>query len=292
MAASVKVSAPSKVNLHLRVYGRRPDGYHGIRSLFQAVSLADTIVVRSLKTIDIVAIEGSFDCPAQDTTVYKAVAAFRKASGIRTGLSVKVEKAVPAGAGLGGGSGDAAAVLRALDALFDTRFEKRALAAMGALVGSDVPFFFEDGCALVSGRGERVEPVAPRDDFALAIHFPGFPVGSAEAYRLLDRMRPGDSEEADPAAEALCAAYYGDPKLWPFANSFERFVAAEHPEISAILSKMRESGASFSSMSGSGSSVFGVFPTVQAAGEAVKSLAGFGGSSYLAFPLARLPALD
>ncbi|MDA8426027.1 MAG: 4-(cytidine 5'-diphospho)-2-C-methyl-D-erythritol kinase [Treponema sp.] len=292
MAASVKISAPSKINLHLRVYERRPDGFHGIRSLFQAVSLADTIVVRSLKTINTVAIEGSFDCPAQDTTVYKAITAFRNASGIGTGLSVKVEKVVPAGAGLGGGSGDAAAVLRALDALFDTRFDTKELAAMAATVGSDVPFFVEGGCALVSGRGERVDRMVSREDFALAIHFPGFPMGSAEAYRLLDRMRPEDSGEADPAAEVLKAAYYEDPKLWPFANSFEPFVAVDHPAIAAIRSKMSELGAFFSAMSGSGSSVFGVFPTARAARQAVKSLESFGGSSYLAFPLARLPALD
>jgi 4-diphosphocytidyl-2-C-methyl-D-erythritol kinase len=292
MTASVKVIAPSKVNLHLRVYKRRPDGFHGIRSLFQAVSLADEIVVRSLKTIDTIEIEGSFDCPAEDTTIYQAVQVFRQASGIRTGLSISVAKIVPAGAGLGGGSGDAAAVLRALDALFDAGFDREALAGIGAQIGSDVPFFFDGGCALVSGRGEKVESLVSREDFALAIHFPGFSISSAEAYRVLDRYRPDDSGEADPSEEALKAAYYDACGFWPFANSFERFIGGEHPLIPELRARFRRLGALFASMSGSGSSVFGVFSSAHEAGLAVDALRKEGGATYLAFPLARLPSLD
>ncbi|MGO8694513.1 MAG: 4-(cytidine 5'-diphospho)-2-C-methyl-D-erythritol kinase [Rectinemataceae bacterium] len=292
MTASVKVEAPSKVNLHLRVYKRRADGFHGIRSLFQAVSLSDDIVVRSLKTIDTIKIEGEFDCPAEDTTVYRAVSAFRRASGIRAGLSISVAKAVPAGAGLGGGSGDAAAVLRALDALFDTGFDRETLAGIGSQIGSDVPFFFEGGCALVTGRGEEVRSIASREDFVLVIHFPGFPMSSAEAYRVLDLYRLDDSDETDPTADDIKAAYYGACEHWPFANSFERFIGVSHPKISAARARLGCLGALFASMSGSGSSVFGVFASVREASLAVDALRNEEGATYLAFPLARLPALD
>jgi len=156
MAESVRVRAAAKVNLHLRVYGRRNDGFHGILSLFQAVSLADLIVIRSLKESDTIEIDGNFDCPAQDTTIYKDIVAFRKASGIRTGLSLSGDKCIPAGAGLGGGSSDAAATLTGLQSLLDGGLMPAAIEELGAGIGSDVPFFLNSAAAIVAGRGEEV----------------------------------------------------------------------------------------------------------------------------------------
>lgn len=292
MAASVRVRAPAKVNLHLRVYGRGPDGYHGILSLFQALSLSDAIVVRSLKTPDAVQVDGVFDCPPERTTFYKAAVAFREATGIRDGIAVSADKMIPAGAGLGGGSGDAAAMLRALDALFDTRLPKAELERLGASVGSDVPFFLSCGAAMVSGRGEKVEPIASREDFGLAVVFPGFPVSTAWAYALLDEARPDDSAEPDPGRDELEGAFRGPPGLWPFANSFEPVVASRHPAIAEWRERLLGLGASFAAMSGSGSSVFGVFEEPAGAEEACRRL---GPGPFRAFPcraLARPPALD
>jgi 4-diphosphocytidyl-2-C-methyl-D-erythritol kinase len=292
MAASVRVQAPAKVNLHLRVYGRRPDGFHGILSLFQALSLTDEIVVRSLKKPDAVEIDGVFDCPPERTTLFKATVAFREATGIREGLAIRADKRIPAGAGLGGGSGDAAAVLRALDALFDTRLPSDELARLGAFVGSDVPFFLYCGAAIVSGRGERVERLASRDDFAFVVVFPGFPVGTAWAYALLDAERPDDSFEPDPCKEGIAAAYIGSAASWPYANSFEPFVGARRPEILAAKDRLLAAGASFAAMTGSGSSVFGVFDDLDAADAARRAFDGTGQTAFTALPLARPPALD
>lgn len=292
MAESVRVRAAAKVNLHLRVYGRRNDGFHGLLSLFQAVSLADALVIRSLKESDTIVIDGDFDCPTSETTVHKAVAAFRGASGIRTGLSIEVDKRIPAGAGLGGGSSDAAAVLDGLNALLSGGLSRSELAVLGAGIGSDVPFFLSSAAAIVSGRGELIRPIEARDDFSIAIVYPGFPVQTKGAYALLDRERPDDADEADPAADAIAEAYRGEIAEWPFANSFEPVIGAWRPEIPKAKEILLGAGAAFASMSGSGSSVFGVFEGRESPEGALAALAKAGFEAYSAMPLARYPTLD
>jgi len=293
MAESIRVRAAAKVNLHLRVYGRRTDGFHGLLSLFQAVSLSDTFVMRSLKESDAIEIDGQFDCPASETTIYKAVEAYRRATGINTGIGLKIGKRIPAGAGLGGGSTDAAATLIGLQALLGGHMGASELAAAGASVGSDVPFFLTAAAAIVSGRGESVRPIDARDDFSMVIAFPGFAVATAGAYDLLDRERPDDSVEEDPGAEELIAAYEGDIARWPFANSFEPFIGgSRRPEIPRAKAILLEAGAAFASMSGSGSSIFGVFESGTRAERAVESLIAAGFTAYAVLPLARYPTLD
>jgi 4-diphosphocytidyl-2-C-methyl-D-erythritol kinase len=292
MAESVRVRATAKVNLHLRVYGRREDGFHGILSLFQAVSLADSIVIRSLKESDTIEILGDFDCRAESTTVHKAVVAYRAASGIRTGLSIEVDKRIPAGAGLGGGSSDAAATLIGLQSLLGGGLGPEALSAIGASIGSDVPFFLSSAAAIVSGRGESVRSVAARDDFSLVIAFPGFPVSTSGAYALLDRERPDDSVEPDPGPEELLRSYRGEIGRWAFANSFEPVIGGSRPEIPRAKSILLDAGASFAAMSGSGSSIFGVFPEGSSMGAAEARLVAEGFDVYSASPLARCSALD
>lgn len=294
MEKSVRAQAPAKVNLHLRVYGRRADGFHGLRSIFQAISLADEIVVRSLKQPERIEIDGVFDCPPEKTTFYKAIIAFREATGAREGVSVSVKKAIPAGGGLGGGSSDAASALLALDALFETRLGTAELARLGEKIGSDVPFFLYGGAALVSGRGERIRPMEARGDFSMLLVFPGFPVATPEAYRLIDEMRPDDSLEADPGETELERAYAGPPSAWPFLNSFEGPIGGAWPEIPRCLARLRTLGAPFARMSGSGSTVFGVFEDEEAVKSAMRALqkAGIPESSFVSVrPLACAPCL-
>lgn len=293
------VLAPAKINLHLRVYGRRADGFHGIRSVFQAISLADGLSVGSLKQSNKIEICGDFDCPVKATTIYKAVLAWREATGDSRGVELRVAKRIPAGAGLGGGSSDAAATLRALNALSGLGLGAERLASIGAKVGSDVPFFLFSAtvgaAALVSGRGEIVEPFPGREDFGLLLCLPGFPSSTPAAYALLDRERPDDAAEADPSAEALLGAYRGEPASWPYANSFEGPLFRAYPALAEAAAALRFEGASFVRMSGSGSTVYGVFPTGEEAASAALRLEGRGpaGSRWLpAFPLACAPGLE
>jgi 4-diphosphocytidyl-2-C-methyl-D-erythritol kinase len=291
MAECVRVRAAAKINLHLRVYGRQNDGFHGILSLFQAVSLADTLVIRSLKESDTIEIDGDFDCPIQLTTVYKAVLAYRKVSGVESGISISVEKRIPAGAGLGGGSSDAAATLLGLESLLGAGLADDDLARLGAMIGSDVPFFLSAPAAVVTGRGEKVASFEPRYDFSLLIAFPGFSVSTAQAYAELDRERPNDSWEADPSAEALLGAYRGEISLWPFANSFEPIVGRSRSEIPRAKDYLLGAGASFAAMTGSGSSVFGIFEDVSKLSHAMEGLEAAGYMTYAASPLARSVSL-
>jgi 4-diphosphocytidyl-2-C-methyl-D-erythritol kinase len=292
MAESVRVRAAAKVNLHLRVYKRRKDGFHSILSLFQAVSLADSIVIRSLKESDTIEIDGDFNCPTETTTVYKAVVAYREASGSRTGLSLKVDKHIPAGAGLGGGSSDAAATLVGLQALLGGGLSPSTIATLGASLGSDVPFFLSAAAAIVSGRGEKISPIEARTDFSIVVAFPGFPVATDGAYALLDRERPEDANEPDLGPQELVDAYHGKIRQWPFANSFEPVIGASRPEILRAKAILLGEGASFAAMSGSGSSIFGVFEGRSGIDTVNERLAHAGFRVYESMPLARYLSLD
>lgn len=285
MEKSVRARAPAKVNLHLRVYGRRADGFHGLRSVFQAISLADDIVVRSLKQPERIEIDGVFDCPPEKTTFYKAIVAFRDATGEREGISVSVRKAVPAGGGLGGGSSDAATTLLALDALFGTGLSAASMAELGSRVGSDVPFFLYGGAALVTGRGDLVEPIPAREDYAMLLVYPGFAVSTPEAYRLLDILRPGDGPEADPGDAELREAYTRHPATWPFINSFELPLSHGQPGIGDWIARIKAAGAPFSRMSGSGSTLFGVFDDEDRALAAARSLEEAGSGQIRIVPV-------
>lgn len=292
MAGIVRVRAAAKVNLHLRVYGRRQDGYHDILSVFQAISLSDTIVIRSLKESDNIEIEGTFDCPARNTTVYGAALAYREATGDRTGLSISVDKRIPAGAGLGGGSSDAAAVLAGLELLLRGGLLHSDMTRIGASIGSDVPFFLGSAAAIVSGRGEKVDPIEARDDYSLVLAFPGEAVSTAWAYSALDAARPDDSEELDLGRDQLTEAYRGDIRRWPFANSFEIPIGRARGEIPRAKGIILASGAAFAAMSGSGNTVFGAFEDEGAARAAVQRLEEAGFRACVSSPLARCEALD
>ena len=291
MMESVRVQAAAKVNLHLRVHNRREDGFHDILSIFQAVSLMDSIIIRSLKESDTILVNGDFDCPMRSTTVYKAVEAYRGATGIKTGLEISVDKRIPSGAGLGGGSSDAASVLAGLEALLGGGLSTVEIASLGASIGSDVPFFLSATAAIVSGRGENVCPIDAREDFTIVIAFPGFPVSTSWAYAALDRTRPDDSGESDLSPEALEVAYRNDIRAWPFTNSFEAVVGSTRKEILAAKGIFLDAGASFASMSGSGSSVFGAFEGGVGVERVLASLKGSGFMAYEVSPLARCLSL-
>jgi 4-diphosphocytidyl-2-C-methyl-D-erythritol kinase len=291
MAESVRVEAPAKINIHLRVYGRREDGYHGILSLFQAVSLSDLIVIRSLKEPDLLEIDGELGCPAERSTVFRAAQAYREMTGSRKGLAISVEKRIPIGAGLGGGSSDAAATLEGLERLLRGGLGRGDLSTAAAAIGSDVPFFLEGGAAIVSGRGETIIPIPARTDYELVIVFPGVSVSTADAYRILDRERPDDSAEPDPSAEELARRYKGEPGSWTFSNSFEPAISSAHREIARAREDLLGLGASFAAMSGSGSAVFGVFGDGTEARRAAEAMGEGGREAFLAAPLARFPGL-
>lgn len=279
VSVSVRVRAAAKINLHLRVLAPMADGFHGIESIFQAVGLHDRLVVRSL-TVPGITVRGDFDCDPARTTVYKAAERYLVAAGMRSGLAIDVEKRIPVQAGLGGGSADAAAVLAALQALFGAPLDASTIHAIGASVGSDVPFFLGSGAALVTGKGETVQPIPARTDFTVLLVKPAFGSSTPDAYRRLDMARSaGEAADPEPAPDlqgpdGLEARYARDPATWGFFNSFQPVLDAMRPEYRAVREALLASGARIAMVSGSGSTVFGLFPDPDSAYRAQTALPG------------------
>ena len=287
----VAVLAPAKLNLHLQVLERRPDGFHGIVSVFQAVSLADRLELRSLKATRGVELHGSFDCPPHDNTIVRAAQAWLVAARIDAGVEIRVEKRIPAGAGLGGGSSDAAAALKGLEALFGISVGEKTLSDIARAVGSDVPFFLGAPRALVTGRGELLEPLEPGRPLYAVIVDPGFPIRTPDAYRAIDASRsdPEAPVAVDPESAVLKEALRGPPREWPFRNDFLEALAPLRPELTAVLQRLRAEGALRVGLSGSGSACFALYADGAEAVRTAAILSGEGLSAFSCAALARLP---
>ena len=247
----MQVIAPAKINLSLRVLGRRSDGFHEIETLIAPISLCDEIKIeqRSGKQ------EIAFRCDdpsvpkGEDNIVVRAANAFFEETKITSGISIVLKKTIPHGAGLGGGSSDAASTLLALNELFETNLLREALAKMAEMIGSDVPFFIFQSAAVCKGRGELVTPTRLREQLSLLLLKPEFGVPTKWAY---SRWR--DSRE-------IPGVSYGAQKFTKqsFVNDLERPVFEKFVFLSQLkmwLLKQPEVGAAL--MSGSGSTVFAV----------------------------------
>ena len=242
--------APAKINLSLRVLGRRADGFHGLESLMCPVSVFDTLEVtrRAEGGLEFVC-----DDPAlptdDDNLVVRAARLFGSACGIELQVRIALMKRIPHGAGLGGGSSDAATTLRALDRLFETRLSREALAAMAAELGSDVPFFIYQSAAMIRGRGERVEPVAFPHALPLLLIKPPFGVPTPWAY-----SRWKDAREIPDVPYAAQVFPWGE-----LVNDLERPVFEKYIFLADVkrwlLAQPEATGAL---MSGSGATVFAV----------------------------------
>lgn len=248
----MKFLSHAKINLYLDVVGRDTDGYHFIESLFQEVSLADEIEIEPAER-DRVIFEGMQ--VEGDTTVHKALRLFRQSFGTKTGYTITVRKRIPMGAGLGGGSSNAATVLRLLAE--KEGVNKRELPALASRIGSDVPFFLTGGMAWVSGKGERIEPLSFQlEKVYFLIVYPGIHISTAWAYSLVNDYQPHNTKEN------ILAAWDGSLDFLRkiVYNKFQPFVFGACEELAAKKTMLdRESQASLSFMSGSGSSLVYVY---------------------------------
>ncbi len=254
----VVVPAPAKVNLFLHVTGRRADGYHLLESLFALVDLADTV---TLARRDDGAIARAGDVPGvpeDEDLAIRAARALRAATGTRFGATIAVDKRIPLGGGLGGGSSDAASVLLALNRLWGLGLAREELARIGVALGADVPFFVHGENALVRGIGEEIAPVSlPRQWLALV--FPGVAVPTAAVFSAPELTRTTPSGKMN-----VFSVGYG-------RNDLEPVAASRHPEVAAALVALRRA-AGDARMSGSGSSVFAACESAARAQEALAAL--------------------
>jgi 4-diphosphocytidyl-2-C-methyl-D-erythritol kinase len=234
--------APGKLNLFLEVLGKRPDGYHELRTVMVPVSLFDELTLRRRRRGSRV----TFDPPlAGPNTVERAVALARRAAGWRGGVQIHVRKRIPLGAGMGGGSADGAMALVGLDRLLRLGLDRSALGALAARIGSDVPFFLAGGPALCAGRGERVTPLKIDRAWRFTIVHPPFACSTAEIYRRLKLAR-GPRRRVDPFLRSLARG-----RLRPF-NRLEATAFALYP----ALRRLRRALGPGACMTGSGSALF------------------------------------
>ena len=280
---SAVVRSFAKVNLTLHVLGDRPDGYHAIESIMQTVGLCDTI---TLSIREGGAIRLSCDMPGiptdESNLACRAASALFDAVGLSPGLDIRIRKRIPAQAGLGGGSSNAAAVLRGLDHLLRLSMPADEVSRLAAGVGSDVPFFLVGGTALVCGRGEEVQPLSDLPPMPMVIVKPPFGVSTPWSYRRLDEMRAsgvplasGSERKTASMRIAQCMLPSSVCGLQPLlSNDLEAPAVEQHPEIAEIKAGLIESGARAALMCGSGSAVFGLFEAeeqAKAAAEAFKT---------------------
>jgi 4-diphosphocytidyl-2-C-methyl-D-erythritol kinase len=291
MALRARVFSPAKVNLHLEIYPKRDDGFHPLLSVFQMVSLCDEIRVRSLKESDVCDIAGDFDFPAERNIIGKCCRIFREETGLRAGLRFHVRKLIPQGAGLGGGSSNGAAALRALNAMFGAGLSDERLAALGAGAGSDIPFFCMAPAALVEGRGEFVAPLAAREDFFLVLVLPPLRIGTAEAYGWLDAEGAAACPSGGRARDIRLMYEEGSPENWRFFNSFYPVLQKREAVFGEIRQSLLGAGAFHAAVSGSGAAMFGLFRTKSGAKRAEAALKMKYPRVKFLFPLAGMPEI-
>ena len=265
----VRLPAFAKINLRLEILGKRGDGYHELRTIFQSITLHDELRLRAAKLRGIrLTVRGNESLSreaARKNLVYRAVVALQRALKIRDGVDIELRKKIPAGRGLGGGSSDAAAALLGYLRLTGRKLPQARLLAIAASLGADVPFFLLGGRALGIGRGDEIYPlpdiakhtlliVSPRD-----IHVP-----TPDAYRWLKaRVVPSarlTKNAADPKLLKFCALCWSTQGIG-LSNDFERPVFQRHPRLGRIKRVLLQKGATEASLAGSGSAVFGVFPS-------------------------------
>jgi 4-diphosphocytidyl-2-C-methyl-D-erythritol kinase len=267
----LRVSAFAKINLDLRVLARRPDGYHELQTTFQSIALADTLTfTRSAGAFRIVCSDPA--CPTDDSNlVWRAAALVWKAarrSGAPKGVTVSIDKRVPMQAGLGGGSSDAAAALRALVKWWRLNIAPDELRRLASVVGADVPYFLEGGTALGLNRGDVLVPL---DDVArrwVVLIVPDFGVSTKDAFAWWDYEHVGQDGQERRERKGLTKTRRR------IANDLEPVVARRHPIVRRLTRELKREGASHASLSGSGSAVFGLFPSRPAAERAAAGFTG------------------
>lgn len=265
MALEIKVPAPAKINLNLKVLPLKKDGFHDIESIFQAISLHDVVHLQETygKGECFVSCD-SMKLPL-DNTIVRAYKAFQSVLQIQLpSICVHIEKHIPAGGGLGGGSSDAASFVRGMEKLVGIKLDLSQRNFIASLTGSDVFFFLnsseeENSAALVSGRGEIVQKITARSDLYYLLVFPEVCSSTKEAYSLVDSRFSELNKLSFPLFCELEEMYALSPEKWNFKNSFTSVLVERYNSIGDALSCLKKIGALFADMSGSGSTVFGVF---------------------------------
>lgn len=251
------IAAHAKVNLFLAVGCREAGGYHAVTTILQAIDLADAVSV-SASDVTHVVCDPDVGVPAEENLACRAAGVWVEASGRRSAAEITIEKRIPHGAGLGGGSSDAAAVLAALSGWSSGRGQNRLLLKAAATLGADVPFFLGPGTQLMSGRGDVPVEVLPTPELDLVLVKPPVPVSTAAAYERFDSLPPADAVSPQAAIEAIKAGDRGGIAR-ALHNDLAEAACSLVPEVASALRFLQTSpGILGATVAGSGSTLFGI----------------------------------
>jgi len=268
LIATTQQRAFAKINLGLKIVGNRPDGYHEIRTIYQTVALYDRLEI----SISPRRVGTQIECDNPDipvdrgNLVHRACELWRDARKFKAGISVKLQKRIPPGSGLGGASADAAAVLLGLERLTGNRLPPSVRYQLAVQLGSDVPFFLYGGRALGIGRGEEVYPLEDLPRRHCLIVFPGFSVSTAVAYEKAGEQMQAELTKSEAPSNIIV---FGERSPFPLMawgpaeNDFERIVFARWPELARFKRQLIRAGAETASLTGSGSALFGLFDSAR-----------------------------
>ncbi len=282
----ITLLSPAKINLCLSVLGRRPDGYHDVEMLMQMVGLFDEVTVTLGGPGISVTCDNHAVPSGEGNIAWKAAAEMCRIYGKEAGLSIEIKKNIPIAAGLGGGSGNAAAVLAAANRMMGLGLDRDRLAEIGARIGMDVPFFFFGPTALARGRGELLLGLPPLPQLRILLVNPGFETSTAATYKKLNLMltkKAGCNKIQSSNIQDIAMGLH---------NDLETVTLAAHPVINRIKESLLERGAVGSLMSGSGPTVFGIFETENACRDAADGLSSEGWKVYPVETLTESPLLE
>ena len=258
MRSKVVMQAPAKINLYLEVGPRRQDGFHAVRTVLQTVDLCDMVEVEVADGGEGITMAVVGEAPAgEDNLCHRAASAFMEATRQRLGVEIRLTKFIPPAAGLGGGSADAAAVLRALNFFSGEALSRGDLLRTAASLGSDVPFFLVGGTALGEGRGERITPLTQAPPLAVVLANPGMGLSTSEVYARFDSLGEGEPPQQGPA-ELIEGLARGDAaRIAPLLyNALQPAACDMSPQVAALLDEASRAGAAGALVSGSGPTVF------------------------------------
>jgi 4-diphosphocytidyl-2-C-methyl-D-erythritol kinase len=251
----LKVKAPAKINLTLEVLGKRPDGYHEIKSLMQTISLCDILSFEKADSITLDCSDRSLQ--SEDNLVFRAAELLRNTAGYRSGAAIHLEKHIPVSAGLGGGSSDAAAAFLGLNKLWKCKLSREQLAELAAQIGSDVPFLIYGGAALAEGRGERITPLKTKLNKKFTIFQPDFKEVEGKTGKLYSLLTPdmySDGNRTDKAVNSLVKTGDIPPDL--LYNTFGIIAEKAYPGMDKFKNELIEAGAVGIHLCGSGPCLF------------------------------------
>lgn len=271
---TVSLKALAKINLGLDVVGEREDGYHEVRMVMQSIHLYDRVEIRRTRSPQIKVETNLYYLPVdEDNLVYKAAKYMKEAFNIKEGVRITLQKFIPVAAGLAGGSSDAAAVLVGMNKLFKLGARQEQLMEIGARIGADVPFCVMRGTVLAEGIGEKLAPLSQMPRYPILIAKPGISVSTKMVY---DNLKLSEGMH-HPDIDGLIAAIESrdlDQIAGKMENILETVTVPRYPVINEIKKVMLDHGARIAMMSGSGPSVFGIFPNekeIRKAYEALKA---------------------